>query len=474
MTTYTNIEIGSPSGNTHMTIKVIDEKDIPTCAINAGALSVDSIAHWYDSKSSTVYVTYLGEKRTDKKLASVIFSAYDAITTKDEMKIAALSFSDSMSLVVNHEVLARELMTLGYSLDAFATQTEEKEITLHIDCDMDIEALDRAEAHAESTRVVRLLGDMPSNVCTPEYLLSVAFDMECKEMHVTEFGEGTKYVNSTFGGVHAVGKGSDKDSKVFTMHYNCGDNTAPVITVIGKAVTFDSGGISLKPSNNMAAMKYDMCGGATAIGLMAYVIDAKLDINLKCMVGAAENMPSANALKPGDIISMLDGTSVEVDNTDAEGRLILADLLVLAGEYSTDVVIDMATLTGACLGALGDKRSGLFTNDLDLCGMIERAGESSLDKVWRLPVGDEYDSLNDSKFADIRNCGKGGAGASAAACFLKHFTKDLGYSWAHLDIAGTAFDKSATGRPMGLMIDLMHRFEAKHNSKINSTNDNIH
>jgi leucyl aminopeptidase len=223
--------------------------------------------------------------------------------------------------------------------------------------------------------------------------------------------------------------------------------------LVGKGLTFDAGGISLKPSEAMDEMKYDMCGGASVIGVMRMCVELELPINLVGVVPASENLPDGDANKPGDIVTSMSGQTIEILNTDAEGRLILCDALTYSERFDPEVIIDIATLTGAVIVGLGKHPSGLLSNDQDLAQALIEAGERSGDRVWQLPLWDEYQSQLDSRFADMANIGGRAGGSITAACFLSRFTKKM--RWAHLDIAGTAWfsgdKKGSTGRPVPLL-----------------------
>jgi len=229
-------------------------------------------------------------------------------------------------------------------------------------------------------------------------------------------------------------------------------NQKPIV-LVGKGITFDAGGISIKPSPDMDEMKYDMCGAATVLGVLKTVGELKLPINLVVLIPACENLPDGNALKPGDIVRSMSGQTIEVLNTDAEGRLILCDALTYAERFNPDVVVDIATLTGACVIALGHHATGLFSNDDSLANDLSAAGYEANDKAWHMPLWEEYQPQLDSNFADMANIGGRAAGSITAACFLSRFAKK--YSWAHLDIAGTAWksgkQKGGSGRPVPLL-----------------------
>lgn len=254
----------------------------------------------------------------------------------------------------------------------------------------------------------------------------------------------------------AVSKGSARPGRLITLEYNAQLEQAPVV-LVGKGVTFDTGGISLKPAQGMDEMKFDMCGAASVLGTMRTLCESRLPIHVVGAVAAAENMPSDKATRPGDIVTTMSGQTVEILNTDAEGRLVLCDTLTYIKRFNPSVVIDIATLTGACVVALGKVVSGLFSPDDELALELQHAGEDAFDRVWRLPVMDEYQELLDSPFADMANIGGPHGGAITAACFLQRFTQE--YRWAHLDVAGTAWlsgtAKGATGRPVPLLVQFL-------------------
>jgi leucyl aminopeptidase len=250
----------------------------------------------------------------------------------------------------------------------------------------------------------------------------------------------------------SVSKGSIEPPKLITLSYQGAGNAQPIV-LVGKGVTFDSGGISLKPGAGMDEMKYDMCGAASVLGAMHSVASLGLRINLTVFVPAVENMPAHNASKPGDVVRSMSGQTIEILNTDAEGRLILCDALTYAAKFNPMTVIDVATLTGAVIVALGKHHSGLMSNDEALAQALISAGKASQDTLWQLPLDEEFDEQLHSNFADMANIGGREAGSITAGCFLARFTKD--YQWAHLDIAGTAWhsgkNKGATGRPVALL-----------------------
>jgi leucyl aminopeptidase len=241
------------------------------------------------------------------------------------------------------------------------------------------------------------------------------------------------------------------------LQYNGAGEKEKPVALVGKGITFDTGGISIKPSAGMEEMKFDMCGAAGVLGAFVSAVELKLKLNLVCIVPAVENMPGSNAQRPSDVVTTMSGQTVEVLNTDAEGRLILCDALTYVQKFNPQIIIDAATLTGACVVALGKHATGLMTKDDALANDLIAAGETSLDRAWRLPLWDDYQSQLDTGYADIANIGGKYAGAITAGCFLARFTE--GYRWAHLDIAGTAWEEgrkgSATGRPVPMLVEYL-------------------
>ena len=308
----------------------------------------------------------------------------------------------------------------------------------------------RCAAAGEGIRLARHLAEQPGNICTPSFLARLARNMggEFPALKTKILSEKEMKAHK-MGGLLAVSRGSAEPPKMIVMEYK-GAAGAPVV-LAGKGVTFDSGGISLKPAAAMDEMKFDMGGAAAVFGAVLACARMKLPLHVAGIVPSCENMPGGRALKPGDVIRTMNGKTVEVLNTDAEGRLILADALSYAARLKPAAVVDIATLTGACVIALGRHMSGLMSADDGLAGELLSAGAASGDECWRLPLGGKYDSQLKSEYADLANIGGREGGAVTAACFLSNFTE--GQKWAHLDIAGAAWDtkKRATGRPAALL-----------------------
>ena len=328
-----------------------------------------------------------------------------------------------------------------------------------------INGLEQGLAIAKGVDLTRYLADLPANICTPTYLAEQAVKVgkQFSDINV-EVLEEAELERLGMGSFLAVSRGSVEPAKLICLNYQGGQAQNKPIVIIGKGLTFDAGGISLKPSAGMDEMKYDMCGGASVVGVLQAIAEMKLPLNVVGLIPASENMPDAKANKPGDVLTSMSGKTIEVLNTDAEGRLILCDTLTYAEKFNPEFVIDLATLTGACLVALGRVPSGLLGNDDELCNELIAASETACDSLWRLPLWEEYQDQLKSNFADIANIGGRDAGTITAACFLSRFAED--YRWAHLDIAGTAWrtgaNKGATGRPVPLLCQyLINRTNAK-------------
>ncbi len=320
--------------------------------------------------------------------------------------------------------------------------------------------VEHGTAIAAGVSMARDLGNLPGNICTPSYLAEQAVKLgKAKAKISTEILDEADMESLRMGSLLSVSRGSSESAKLIVMRYGGGKKNSKPVVLIGKGVTFDSGGISIKPGQAMDEMKFDMCGAAGVFGCVQTVAALGLPINVVALVPATENLPDGNASKPGDIVTSMSGRTIEVLNTDAEGRLILCDALSYAQRFDPDVVIDIATLTGACIIALGHHASGLMANDDKLAQALLAAGESSWDRAWRLPIWESYAEQLKSNFADLANIGGRSAGAITAACFLSKFAQD--YRWAHLDIAGTAWfsgrSKGATGRPVSMLVDYLLR-----------------
>ena len=349
-----------------------------------------------------------------------------------------------------------------YRFDQFKSRKEElrrplKKITFSIDRRNELaqaeEAIQQGSAIAEGMALTRTLANLPPNVCTPTYLAEAAQHLAADYKMSCEILERADMEKLGMHSLLAVAKGSHQPPKLIVLHYKGGKASEKPVVLVGKGITFDTGGISLKPPAEMDEMKFDMSGAASVLGTMKAVAGMGLPINLTVVVPTAENMPGGGAARPGDIVTSLSGQTVEILNTDAEGRLILCDALTYCERFDPDVVVDVATLTGACVIALGHVTSGLLANNDALARELIAAGEEAHDRAWQLPLWDDYQDLLKSNFADMANIGGRTAGTITAACFLSRFTKK--FSWAHLDIAGTAYlsgkEKGSTGRPVPML-----------------------
>ena len=317
--------------------------------------------------------------------------------------------------------------------------------------------VDQGLALAEGLSLTRDLGNMPGNACTPTYLSDCAKKLaESLPLDVDILGEEEMSALG-MGSLLSVSAGSVEPAQLIVMKYNGGAQGDAPQVLVGKGITFDTGGISLKPGGSMDEMKYDMCGAASVFGTLLAACKMALPINLIGIVAAAENMPSGIATKPGDVVTSMSGKTIEVLNTDAEGRLVLCDALTYAERFEPAAIIDIATLTGAVIVALGHHASGLYANDDRLANALIDAGDKTHDRLWRLPLWKDYSKQLESNFADLANIGGRAAGSVTAACFLAEFTSKQ--TWAHLDIAGTAWSsgkaKGASGRPVKLLVEYL-------------------
>lgn len=316
----------------------------------------------------------------------------------------------------------------------------------------------RGQGIATGMNYTRELGNLPGNICTPAYLANQARELARNQPKMTTKILKEKEMQALgMGSLLSVSAGSDQEAHLIVMEYKGAAKTKKPYVLVGKGITFDTGGISLKPGLNMDEMKFDMCGAASVFGTMKTLLELQPNINVVGVVAASENMPNGKATKPGDIVTSMSGQTIEVLNTDAEGRLVLCDALTYVERFKPETVIDIATLTGACIVALGNHACGLYSNNDDFAAELHQLSMSVGDKAWHMPLFDEYQQQLDSNFADIANIGGPAGGSVTAACFLSRFTK--GYTWAHLDIAGVAHvsgaAKGATGRPVPLLAEYL-------------------
>ena len=319
-------------------------------------------------------------------------------------------------------------------------------------------ALDEAKGLAKGYLRSRELGNLPPNICNPAYIAEIAREIAINYDNVSVETLGQDEMASLkMSALLAVGRGSVNESKLIILKYQGKDEDSQPVVLVGKGITFDTGGISLKPGPNMEQMKFDMGGATSVIGAFEAVAEMQLPINLVCVVAAAENMPDGNAYRPGDVLTSMSGKTIEVLNTDAEGRLVLCDALTYSQRFKPIALIDVATLTGACVVALGHHASAIMSKHDDLADELIEAGQTAVDRGWRLPIWDDYQPQIKSTFADMKNVGGMAAGSITAGCFLSRFTE--GQRWAHIDCAGSTWiwgdDKGSTGRPVGLLTQFL-------------------
>ena len=372
-----------------------------------------------------------------------------ALFTLSELAIAGrdAAWNIRQAVIAANHANYRYTATLGKKKpDATGLET----LAIH---GQDDTALLQGQAIAAGVEYARELGNLPPNYCTPAYLAesSVKFAAE-HDGAEAEILDEAQMEALGMGSLLAVARGSANRPKLVVLKWSNGGDAKPYV-LVGKGITFDTGGVNLKTQGGIEEMKYDMCGGANVIGTFVATVKAKLPLNLVVVVPAVENAIDGNAYRPSDVITSMSGKTIEVGNTDAEGRLILCDALTYAQRFEPAALVDVATLTGACMVALGHQTAGLMSKHDDLANELLAAGEHVFDRAWRLPLWDEYQGMLDSSFADVYNIGGRWAGAITAGCFLSRFTE--GQRWAHLDIAGVASDEGkrgmATGRPVGLL-----------------------
>jgi leucyl aminopeptidase len=320
-------------------------------------------------------------------------------------------------------------------------------------------ALKEAAATADGIDLARTLGNLPPNICTPSYLADEARKLARQYKLGVEVLERRDMEKLRMGALLGVTAGSHQPPKLIVLKYAGAAKSKKPLVLVGKGITFDTGGISLKPSAEMDEMKFDMSGAGSVLGAIRALAGMKAPVNVVGVIPACENMPGGNATRPGDIVTTMSGQTVEILNTDAEGRLILCDALTYAERFSPDAVVDIATLTGACVIALGHVATGLFANDQGLADQVKAAGDDAWDRVWQMPLWEDYQEQLRSNFADFANIGGRPGGSITAACYLARFTSKM--KWAHLDVAGTAWrsgqNKGSSGRPVPLLVRLALR-----------------
>jgi len=418
-----------------------------------------------------VLLVGLGKKSKlhDREYRNAVQAAFNALHETGALDAVLFLIEDpvikrEISWKISHTVIMA--MKSVYHPDQLKSKHERskqhlRKVTLsttsRVDSDIGEKALQWGLATAHGMSLTKDLGNLPPNVCTPSYLAELAMKMAKTYKLKATVLEQKDMERLGMGSLLSVAQGSSQPAKLITLEYWGRKKKEKPVVLVGKGVTFDTGGISLKPAAEMDEMKYDMCGAASVLGTIAAIAQMRLPINVVGIIPATENMPGGNATKPGDIVTSMSGQTIEILNTDAEGRLILCDALTYAERYEPEVVIDIATLTGACVIALGHVASGLLSNNEELAMELLNASEQAADRAWHLPLWDDYQEQLKSNFADMANIGGRAAGTITAACFLSRFTKK--YRWAHIDIAGTAWEsgkkKGATGRPVPLLTQFL-------------------
>ena len=444
--------------------------------INSGDVSTDwkssTLLHGLDGVSAK-RILVMGCGETEKfnavRYDSVCMSAgtflRDHATTSAHICLNDIGADRETGLGQPHWRIRQAAVNLGRANYRYTTTKAPKDddngplISVSFNAGEEMQAaLDEARGIVKGYQRSKQLGNLPPNICTPAFLAEQAIEIADSYENVSvEILETEEMTQLKMSALLAVGRGSANGPRLIVLKYQGKDKTSRPVVLVGKGVTFDSGGISLKPGPNMEQMKFDMGGAASVIGAFEACADMQLPINLICVVAAAENMPDGNAYRPGDVLTTMSGKTVEVLNTDAEGRLVLCDALTYSQRFNPAALIDVATLTGAAVVALGHHASAIMSKHDDLADELLEAGQTAIDRGWRLPVWDDYQPQLKSEFADMKNVGGMAAGSITAACFLSRFTTDQ--RWAHIDCAGSTWiwggDKGSTGRPVGLLAQFL-------------------
>ena len=422
------------------------------------------------TKSKTILVIGLGSNKCKVEFIQAIQNMFVKVRATGETEIT-LYLPELKARGVSRAWMIRQTATVGTSvaykyqlrktvLDGKSSSGFPTKVSISIEgsnTNSDRVHLAQGGAIGRGMNLAKDLGNLPANVCTPTFLAETTAKLgKLNKFSVKRLSE-TDMKKLGMGALLSVSQGSKEPAQLIHATYSGGKKKDAPVVLVGKGITFDTGGISLKSSGEMDEMKYDMCGAASVIGTLLAISEMKLPINVVGLIAAAENMPSSTATRPGDVVTTMSGKTIEILNTDAEGRLVLCDALTYAEKLRPAAAIDVATLTGACIVSLGKVASGLFSNNDELADEITQAGTASWDRVWRMPIWDDYTKLLSSNFADLANIGGRAAGSITAACFLAQFATS--YPWAHLDIAGTAWvsgkEKGSTGRPVPLLCEFL-------------------
>ncbi len=421
-------------------------------------------------KAERVLLVALGKEQPKVADAEKIFAAVSKSLNSARIKNAVVAFDDLEVADRDSKWAVQQLACAiangTYKFDQHKSKKDKKDEEVKLarvtllqqgkkSLDAHKQAATEGVAIAAGMAMARDLGNQPGNICTPLYLTEQAKELAKGNSNLTVKALDEKEMEKLgMFSFLSVAKGSTQEGQLIQMEYKGGKSGDKPTVLLGKGITFDTGGISLKPGASMDEMKFDMCGAASVFGAMKAIVELQLPVNVIGLIAAAENMPAGNASKPGDIVTSMSGQTIEILNTDAEGRLVLCDALTYAERFKPRAVVDIATLTGACIFALGHHISALISNNDDLAEDLLAAGNITGDRAWRLPMDDAYQKQLDSNFADVANIGGRPAGTITAGCFLSRFAKE--FDWAHLDIAGTAWksggEKGATGRPVPLLV----------------------
>lgn len=390
------------------------------------------LAQLRSSSVKNLTICLMGQDWTESLTSQVVCTIYDCCYLYRHTKPSAPSIAPLEKINLATPVSAKELTTFKRTIE-------------------------QATGIAKGVELAKECGNRPGNVATPTFLAQQAKALAKDHGFKVEVLDRKAVEKLGMGAFLAVSQGSEEPLQFIVLKYEGAAKTQAPVALVGKGITFDTGGISIKPAAEMDEMKFDMCGAASVLGVFKALGEIKPKVNVVGVIPTCDNMPSGRAVKPGDVVTSMSGKTIEILNTDAEGRLILCDALTYVQRFKPQTIIDIATLTGACVIALGHQHSGLFTNDDVLAQDLIAAGQSTQDTVWRMPMDDDYSEGLKSNFADLANVGPRAGGAITAAVFLKQFTE--GYRWAHLDIAGTAWksggNKGATGRPVCLLTQFL-------------------
>jgi leucyl aminopeptidase len=440
-----------------MVRKLVDSGDL------SGKLGQTQLLLGLANVNARVLVVGLGEQRKfdAARYARVLREAFGKLKGSPARSVTCyLSELDvpgrDLTFKVKRAVLIADYVAYRYTATLKAGKSSDLERIDFVAAASAEHVVAQASAIAAGVQLARELGNLPPNICNPTYLAEQGLKMSERHANISvQILERAQMQELKMGSLLAVSQGSAQPPKLVIMRYQGADEQGDPIVLVGKGITFDTGGINIKPSAGMEEMKFDMCGAASVFGVMEALARSNAKLNVVGLAVAVENMPGGNAYRPSDVLTTMAGHTVEVLNTDAEGRLILCDALTYALRLKPRTLIDIATLTGACVVALGQHATGLFAHDDALAMELIEAGEQAQDRAWRLPLWEDYQAQLETGFADFANIGGKTAGAITAACFLSRFVE--GTRWAHLDIAGTAWDSgrkgTATGRPVGLLLE---------------------